>query len=46
MKDQEQQKTKTYTAALSFLPKERVMVSPKLTKATGGGGKGGKGKKG
>ncbi len=46
MKDQEQQKTKTYTAALSFLPKERVMVSPKLAKATGGGGKGGKGKKG
>jgi hypothetical protein len=42
MKDQEQQKTKTYTAALSFLPKDRVMVSPKLTKATGGG----KGKKG
>jgi len=46
MKDQEQQKTKTYTAALSFLPKDRVMVSPKLTKAVGGGGKGGKGKKG
>ncbi len=44
MKDQEQQKTKTYTAALSFLPKERVMVSPKLAKAQGGGGKGGKGK--
>ncbi len=46
MKDQEQQKTKTYKAALSFLPKERVFVSPKLTKAVGGGGKGGKGKKG
>jgi hypothetical protein len=46
LKDQEQQKTKTYTAALSFLPKERVMVSPKLAKAQGGGGKGGKGKKG
>jgi hypothetical protein len=47
MKDQEQQKTKTYTAALSFLPKERVMVSPKLAKAAaGGGGKGGKSKKG
>ena len=30
MKDQEQQKTKTYKAALSFLPKEQVMVSPKL----------------
>jgi hypothetical protein len=29
-KDQEQQKTKTYKAALSFLPKERVFVSPKL----------------
>jgi len=37
LKDQEQQKTKTYTAALSFIPKDRVMVSPKLTKATGGG---------
>jgi hypothetical protein len=47
LKDQEQQKTKTYTAALSFLPKDRVMVSPKLAKATGGGkGGGGKGKKG
>ena len=45
LKDQEQQKTKTYTAALSFLPKDRVMVSPKLAKAQGGGGKGGKGKK-
>ena len=41
MKDQEQQKTKTYTAALSFIPKDRVFVSPKLTKATGGGGGGG-----
>jgi hypothetical protein len=30
MKDQEQQKTKTYKAALSFLPKDRVFVSPKL----------------
>ncbi len=40
MKDQEQQKTKTYTAALSFIPKDRVFVSPKLTKATGGGGGG------
>jgi hypothetical protein len=29
-KDQEQHKTKTYKAALSFLPKEQVMVSPKL----------------
>ena len=37
LKDQEQQKTKTYTAALSFLPKDRVMVSPKLAKASGGG---------
>ncbi len=44
LKDQEQQKTKTYEAALSFIPKDRVMVSPKLTKAVGGGGKG-KGKK-
>jgi hypothetical protein len=29
-KDQEQQKAKTYRAALSFLPKDRVFVSPKL----------------
>jgi len=42
MKDQEQQKTKTYKAALSFLPKDRVFVSPKLPQATGGGGKKGK----
>jgi hypothetical protein len=46
LKEQEAQKTKTYTAALSFLPKDRVMVSPKLAKATGGGGGKGKGKKG
>jgi hypothetical protein len=30
LKDQEQQKTKTYKAALSFLPKDHVFVSPKL----------------
>ena len=30
LKDQEEQKTKTYKAALSFLPKDRVFVSPKL----------------
>jgi hypothetical protein len=30
LKEQEQQKTKTYKAALSFLPKDRVFVSPKL----------------
>jgi len=30
LKDQEQQKTKTYKAALSFLPRNRVYVSPKL----------------
>jgi hypothetical protein len=30
MKDQEQQKTKTYKAALSALPKDRVFVAPKL----------------
>ncbi len=30
LKDQEQQKTKTYKTALSFLPKNQVMVSPKL----------------
>ncbi len=29
-KDQEQQKTRTYKAALSFLPKDHVSVSPKL----------------
>jgi len=29
-KDQEQHKTKTYKAALSFLPKDQVMVSAKL----------------
>jgi hypothetical protein len=29
-KDQEQHKTKTYKAALALLPKEQVMVSPKL----------------
>jgi hypothetical protein len=29
-KDQEQQKTRTYKAALSFLPKDRVSISPKL----------------
>jgi hypothetical protein len=30
LKDQEQQKTKTYKTALSFLPKDRVFISPKL----------------
>ena len=30
LKEQEQQKTKTYKAALSFLPKDRVLISPKL----------------
>jgi hypothetical protein len=30
LKDQEQQKNKTYKAAISFLPKERAYVSPKL----------------
>jgi hypothetical protein len=29
-KDQEQQRTKTYKAALSFLPKEAYFISPKL----------------
>jgi len=29
-KDQEQHKTKTYKAALSFLPANQVMISPKL----------------
>jgi hypothetical protein len=32
-KDQEQQRTKIYTAALDFLPKDAVFVSPKLKKA-------------
>jgi hypothetical protein len=31
IKDQEEHKTKTYKTALSFLPKEQVMISPKLT---------------
>src|SRR6185436_14844154 len=31
-KDQEQQKTRTYNAALSFIAKDRVFVSPKLKK--------------
>jgi hypothetical protein len=31
-KDQEQQKTRTYTAALAMLPKDAVLVSPKLKK--------------
>jgi len=30
LKEQEQQKTKTYKTALSFLPKDRVFISPKL----------------
>ena len=30
LKEQEQQKTKTYKTALSFLPKDHVFVSPKL----------------
>jgi hypothetical protein len=29
-KDQEEHKTKTYKAALALLPKDQVMVSPKL----------------
>jgi hypothetical protein len=33
IKEQEAHKTKTYTNALSFLPKERVMVSPRLKKS-------------
>jgi hypothetical protein len=31
-KEQEAHKTKTYLTALSFLPKDRVFVSPKLKK--------------
>ena len=34
-KEQEAFKSQTYTAALSFLPKDHVFVSPKLKKATG-----------
>jgi hypothetical protein len=30
LKEQETQKTKTYKAALSFLPKDKVFISPKL----------------
>jgi hypothetical protein len=30
LKEQETQKTKTYKTALSFLPKDRVFISPKL----------------
>jgi hypothetical protein len=33
LKDQEQQKTRTYKAALGFLPKDQVFISPKLTMA-------------
>jgi hypothetical protein len=32
-KEQEAHKSKTYTNALSFIPKERVFISPKLKKA-------------
>jgi hypothetical protein len=32
-KEQEAHKTKTYMNALSFLPKDRVFVSPKLKKS-------------
>jgi len=45
VKEQETQKTTTYTNALQFLPKDHVMISPKLKKSTGGGG-GGKSAKG
>ena len=33
MKEQEAQKTKTYSNALSFLPKDHVFISPKLKKS-------------
>ena len=33
IKEQEAHKSKTYLAALSFLPKDHVMISPKLKKA-------------
>jgi hypothetical protein len=33
LKDQEQQKTRTYKAALGFLPKDQVMISPRLAMA-------------
>ena len=34
-KDQEEHKTKTYKTALAFLPKDQVMISPKLTTKLG-----------
>ena len=34
MKEQEAHKSKTYTNALSFLPKDHVFISPKLKKAS------------
>jgi hypothetical protein len=34
MKEQEAHKTKTYSNALSFLPKDHVLVSPKLKKSS------------
>jgi hypothetical protein len=34
MKEQEAHKTKTYSTALSFLPKEHVFISPKLKKSS------------
>jgi hypothetical protein len=37
-KEQEQYKSKTYKDALGRLPKEQVMISPKLKWVTGGGG--------
>jgi hypothetical protein len=37
-KEQEQFKSKTYKDALGKLPKEQVMISPKLKWISGGGG--------
>ena len=45
--EQESHNAQIYKQALAFLPKDRVMISPKLTmpKGGGGGGKGGGKKK-
>jgi len=45
--EQESHNAEMYKQALAFLPKDHVMISPKLTMpGKGGGGKGGGGKKG
>ena len=39
--EQDAHNAQIYKQALAFLPKDRVMISPKLTMPKGGGGKGG-----